>query len=113
MITGLKQLNKIKLSRYVEGKCAMFSVQRECISIHVGQAGAQIGNACWELYSLEHGLQPEVRCPMTRLLEEEMIPSVSFLVRGRKAIFVDLEQTVIGQCYKADDIFHCLNVFIY
>jgi hypothetical protein len=25
---------------------------RECISIHVGQAGVQIGNACWELYCL-------------------------------------------------------------
>ncbi|CAF5183829.1 unnamed protein product, partial [Rotaria magnacalcarata] len=21
---------------------------RECISVHVGQAGVQIGNACWE-----------------------------------------------------------------
>ena len=30
---------------------------RECISIHVGQAGCQIGNACWELYCLEHGLE--------------------------------------------------------
>jgi len=32
---------------------------RECISIHVGQAGVQIGNACWELYCLEHGLRPD------------------------------------------------------
>ena len=31
------------------------NVQRECISVHVGQAGCQIGNACWELYCLEHG----------------------------------------------------------
>ena len=31
---------------------------RECISIHVGQAGCQIGNSCWELYCLEHGLEP-------------------------------------------------------
>ena len=30
-------------------------IQRECISVHVGQAGCQIGNACWELYCLEHG----------------------------------------------------------
>ena len=28
---------------------------RECISVHVGQAGSQMGNACWELYCLEHG----------------------------------------------------------
>ncbi len=34
---------------------------RECISIHVGQAGVQIGNACWELYCLEHGISPDGR----------------------------------------------------
>ncbi|KAF7798889.1 hypothetical protein EIP86_010117 [Pleurotus ostreatoroseus] len=34
---------------------------REVISIHVGQAGVQIGNACWELYTLEHGLSPDGR----------------------------------------------------
>merc|ERR1712156_1415019 len=34
---------------------------RECISIHVGQAGVQIGNACWELYCLEHGIQPDAQ----------------------------------------------------
>lgn len=32
---------------------------RECISVHIGQAGVQIGNACWELYCLEHGIQPD------------------------------------------------------
>ncbi|KHJ80181.1 hypothetical protein OESDEN_20150 [Oesophagostomum dentatum] len=32
--------------------------EREVISIHVGQAGVQIGNACWELYCLEHAIQP-------------------------------------------------------
>ncbi|EJW71274.1 hypothetical protein WUBG_17818 [Wuchereria bancrofti] len=31
--------------------------EREVISIHIGQAGVQIGNACWELYCLEHGIQ--------------------------------------------------------
>ncbi|KAB1262360.1 Tubulin alpha-1C chain [Camelus dromedarius] len=35
----------------------------ECISIHVGQAGVQIGNACWELYCLEHGIQPDGQMP--------------------------------------------------
>ncbi|CAO2595098.1 Tubulin alpha chain-like 3, partial [Lemmus lemmus] len=33
--------------------------QKECLSIHVGQAGVQIGDACWELYCLEHGIQPD------------------------------------------------------
>ena len=32
---------------------------RECLSVHVGQAGVQIGNACWELYCLEHGVAPD------------------------------------------------------
>ncbi|KAF8127962.1 Tubulin/FtsZ, GTPase domain-containing protein, partial [Boletus edulis] len=34
---------------------------REVISVHVGQAGVQIGNACWELYTIEHGLSPDGR----------------------------------------------------
>ena len=33
------------------------SNMRECLSIHIGQAGIQVGNACWELYCLEHGIQ--------------------------------------------------------
>ena len=32
---------------------------RECISVHLGQAGCQIGEACWELYGLEHGIAPD------------------------------------------------------
>lgn len=29
---------------------------REALCIHIGQAGVQIGNACWELFCLEHGM---------------------------------------------------------
>jgi len=32
---------------------------REIITIHVGQAGIQLGNACWELFCLEHNIQPD------------------------------------------------------
>jgi tubulin alpha len=32
---------------------------REVISVHIGQAGVQMGNACWELYCLEHGIKPD------------------------------------------------------
>ena len=32
---------------------------REVISIHVGQAGVQMGNSCWELYCMEHGIKPD------------------------------------------------------
>jgi len=35
------------------------TMPRECISLHIGQAGCQIGQACWELYGLEHGIMPD------------------------------------------------------
>ena len=35
--------------------------EREVISIHIGQAGIQMGNSCWELYCLEHGINPDGR----------------------------------------------------
>lgn len=34
---------------------------REIISIHIGQAGVQIGNACWELYCKKHGISTDGR----------------------------------------------------
>ena len=40
----------------VRTKLFLFKM-RECISIHIGQAGCQMANACWELYCLEHGIQ--------------------------------------------------------
>lgn len=36
---------------------------REIISVHIGQAGIQLGNSCWELYCLEHGIQPDGMMP--------------------------------------------------
>lgn len=36
---------------------------REIISLHIGQAGIQVGNSCWELYCLEHGIQPDGLMP--------------------------------------------------
>ncbi|RCN45578.1 Tubulin/FtsZ family, GTPase domain protein, partial [Ancylostoma caninum] len=35
------------------------TIQREVVSIHIGQAGVQIGNSCWELFCLEHGVRPD------------------------------------------------------
>ncbi|KAJ0183541.1 hypothetical protein K1T71_001517 [Dendrolimus kikuchii] len=32
---------------------------KEVIHIHIGQAGVQVANACWELYCLEHGVRPD------------------------------------------------------
>ena len=31
---------------------------------HPLQAGVQMGNACWELYCMEHGIQPDGQLPI-------------------------------------------------
>lgn len=36
---------------------------REIVSLHFGQAGVQTGNACWELFCLEHGVSPDGTMP--------------------------------------------------
>ena len=35
------------------------SEMRECIVVHVGQAGCQIGRHCWDLFGLEHGVDAD------------------------------------------------------
>lgn len=35
------------------------STIREVLTVFVGQAGTQISNACWELFCLEHGIEPD------------------------------------------------------
>ena len=32
---------------------------RECITMHIGQAGCQMGQATWELFCLEQGIGPD------------------------------------------------------
>ena len=54
---------------------------RECISIHVGQAGVQIGNACCELYCLEHGIQPDGQMPSDKTWRVVMTVSTHSSVR--------------------------------
>nr|CAH0098852.1 unnamed protein product [Daphnia galeata] len=79
---------------------------REVISIHVGQAGVQMGNSCWELYCLEHGIRPD------GILSESRPPQASggsnspstfgtFFSETAsnkqvpRALFVDLEPSVV------------------
>jgi len=37
----------------------MLKSQREVISIHVGGAGVNLGGALWDLFCVEHGIDPE------------------------------------------------------
>ena len=71
---------------------------REVISIHVGQAGVQMGNSAWELYCLEHGIQPDGQMPSDMSLgaaEDSFNTFFSETTSGKhvpRAVFVDLEQ---------------------
>ncbi|KAG7501740.1 tubulin alpha chain-like [Solea senegalensis] len=75
---------------------------RECISIHVGQAGVQMGNTCWELYCLEHGIQPDGQMPEKSERGNDSSFTTFFSNTGSgkyvpRAVFVDLEPTVIDE----------------
>lgn len=80
---------------------------RECLSIHLGQCGAQIGDTCWDLLCREHTVQADGQ------LASEDNPTLSQVDRlgsffqeshnGRytpRSLFIDLEPSVI------DGIFH-------
>ncbi|OWK12603.1 TUBA1D [Cervus elaphus hippelaphus] len=82
---------------------ATLFLDRECISVHVGQAGVQIGNACWELYCLEHGIQPDGQMPSDKTIgggDDSFNTFFSETGAGKhvpRAVFVDLEPTVIDE----------------
>ena len=88
----------------IENVCILCS-QRECISIHVGQAGVQMGNACWELYCLEHGIQPDGQMPSDKTLgggDDSFNTFFNETGSGKhvpRAIFMDLEPTVVGMSH--------------
>ncbi|ODV59447.1 tubulin alpha chain [Ascoidea rubescens DSM 1968] len=76
---------------------------REVISINVGQAGCQIGNSCWELYCLEHGIQPDgfLSPDVSRPAGDESF-STFFSETGSgkyvpRTVYVDLEPNVIDE----------------
>jgi tubulin alpha len=77
---------------------------REVISIHIGQAGVQTGNACWELFCLEHGINPDgsVASDAKSSFSNNDSFSTFFSETGAgkqvpRSVFIDLEPTVIDE----------------
>jgi len=76
---------------------------REVLSVHVGQAGCQIGNSCWELYCLEHGIHPDGTMkndPSPGQATDSYSTFFSETSSGQhvpRAIFADLEPTVVDE----------------
>ncbi|XP_031565837.1 tubulin alpha-1 chain-like [Actinia tenebrosa] len=110
LITGKEDAaNNYARGHYTVGKTIIDQVLdrirklRECISIHVGQAGVQIGNACWELYCLEHGIQPDGQMPSDKTIgggDDSFNTFFSETGAGKhvpRAVFVDLEPTVVDE----------------
>ncbi|KAK6638629.1 hypothetical protein RUM43_006896 [Polyplax serrata] len=71
----------------------------EIISIHVGQAGCQLGSACWEMFCIEHNIRYDgIMC-----CEKTASPPVSFFRdtgAGKvvpRGLFVDLEPSVVDE----------------
>ena len=76
---------------------------REVISIHLGQAGVQMGNAAWELYCLEHGIHPDGSMPdddSIGIADDSFNTFFSETAGGKhvpRCVFVDLEPTVVDE----------------
>jgi tubulin alpha len=80
---------------------------RECITIHIGQAGVQTGNACWELFCLEHGIQPDGQMPSDKTIgggDDAFNTFFSETGAGKhvpRTVMVDLEPTVVDEVRSA------------
>jgi len=74
---------------------------REIILVQLGQAGVQIGNACWELFCLEHGIQPDGQQPEGAAIEDDSFQTF-FTETGAgkfvpRCLNIDLEPTCIDE----------------
>jgi len=72
---------------------------RECITIHVGQAGCQIGDSSWKLYCMEHGINTEGSMRDSKN-KGSCSSFFSETEKGKfvpRSVFVDLEPTVLDE----------------
>lgn len=96
----------------------LFGFQRECVSIHIGQAGIQIGNACWELYCLEHGIDADGQILSDKSYGSNDDSFTTFFSETwvgtyvPRALFVDLEPTVVGE-YQSEAPWRYINLCQY
>lgn len=73
---------------------------REIISLHVGQAGAQMGVSSWELFCLEHGINTDGTLQDKPVIDENTSTFFMETSAGKyvpNSIFVDLEPSVIDE----------------
>jgi len=83
---------------------------REVVFIHIGQAGAEVGAACWDMFCLEHGVGVQgVHHPGQgqggTILGESIFTESSRGVYTPRAVFVDLEPSVLHKIQGRREIF--------
>jgi len=100
---------------------------REVISLHLGQAGVQVGNSCWELFCMEHNIAPDgtLKTPPPGAVASSASSgeggafNTFFAETGQKdnkyvprALFLDLEPTVIDEVRSGDyrQLYHSSNL---
>lgn len=76
--------------------------QRETLSIHIGQAGIQIGSELWKLYTKEHGIGADGKRIIIGDSMAETGSNTFFEEKSNdkfvpRSIFVDAEPTIIDQ----------------
>lgn len=73
---------------------------KEIVTLHIGQAGVQMGSAIWELYCIEHGVNCDgklIQDQQTHL--NDRIETLFCESNGQyipRTVLVDLEPTVVG-----------------
>tara|TARA_R110002050_G_scaffold232586_1_gene368234 strand:+ start:192 stop:1550 length:1359 start_codon:yes stop_codon:yes gene_type:complete len=73
---------------------------REIISVHIGQAGVQVGNACWELFCLEQGVNHDGSLASSCSSKKSLNTFFNEAGSGKyvpRSIFVDLEPSVVDE----------------
>lgn len=76
---------------------------REVISINIGQAGVKVANSYWEIFCLEHGIQPDGYLAPGKDFGGEIDSFRSFYLETEngqnvpRSIFIDSNPTVIDE----------------
>eukprot|EP00913_Durusdinium_trenchii_P022702 g21321.t1 len=105
IITSTLQVSTVDLLHFLiaQGSATVQASMREAICIHIGQGGVQIGNACWELFCLEHGIQPDGQMPSDKTIgggDDAFNTFFSETGAGKhvpRCVMVDLEPTVVDE----------------
>ena len=94
---------------------------RESIFLHFGEAGIQIGQSCWEMFCLEHGINKDGTVPVS--VDSDSSPKENYHTlfeetsRGNyvpRSLFVDFDPFTINQIKTRDfkHLFHPNNLII-